>query len=395
MAPTRKRFEREPYLSQFTATVVDCRPAPGGGWLAALDETAFFPEGGGQPCDTGTLGGAAVTAVEIDPGGTIWHRVEAALAPGSRVAGRLDWPARFDHMQQHTGEHILSGLLHQLYGCENVGFHIGEPTVRMDLSISLTPAQLARAEDAANEIIQQNLPVHCFYPSPAALAHTEYRSKKAVDGPLRLVEIPHADCCACCGTHLATTGEVRLVKIITAARYKGGMRLAVACGARAVRSFCAEHSDVLAAGALLSAPPGGLAGAAGRLLENGTALHGQCAALEAALCDALAAAALPGQPRFLVVNGLESGGLRRACLAVCHKSGAACGVFAPGGQGWYYALAPAGGGDIRPFCQALNGAFGGRGGGKPGFCQGSLPPATAEALQRFWADFWAEAAPTP
>ena len=229
---TQKLYETDAYVQEFTAAVLSCTPAKGG-YAVVLDRTAFFPEGGGQPCDLGTLGTAKVTDVHTD-GATITHTTDAPLEPGqdSRLTGRVDWPRRLDAMQQHTGEHILSGALHRLFGAENVGFHIGTPYVRMDTSIPLSAAQLARAEAEANAAVRADTPVHCYIPDAATLAATEYRSKKELDGPVRLVEAG-GDCCACCGTHLARTGEVGLIKILYCPALQD--RHAAGCGLRTAR----------------------------------------------------------------------------------------------------------------------------------------------------------------
>ena len=237
---TQKLYETDSYVQTFAAQVLACTPVQGG-FAVVLDRTAFFPEGGGQPCDTGTLGAARVLAVHTD-GSTVTHTTDAPLTVGGTVEGCIDWPARLDAMQQHTGEHILSGTLHRLFGAENVGFHIGTPYVRMDTSIPLTAAQLAQAEAEANAAVRADTPVRCWVPDPETLAHTEYRSKKALDGDVRLVEAG-GDCCACCGTHLARTGEVGLIKIISYAHYKSGMRLAVACGQRAYDAVAGIWAD--------------------------------------------------------------------------------------------------------------------------------------------------------
>ena len=171
---TQKLYETDSYVQTFAAQVLACTPVQGG-FAVVLDRTAFFPEGGGQPCDTGTLGAARVLAVHTD-GTTITHTTDAPLTVGGTVEGCIDWPARLDAMQQHTGEHILSGTLHRLFGAENVGFHIGTPYVRMDTSIPLTAAQLAQAEAEANAAVRADTPVRCWVPDPETLAHTEYRS---------------------------------------------------------------------------------------------------------------------------------------------------------------------------------------------------------------------------
>ena len=253
LQPTVKLYEEDAFLRRFSACVLACEPE-GEAWRVALDRTAFYPEGGGQPADTGILGGAAVTHTSVRDG-VIWHHTAAPLAVGAQVEGAIDWEPRLDHMEQHTGEHILSGTLHHLFGAENVGFHIGDPAVRMDTSIPLTDAQLAEAEAEANRVVRADTPVRCWYPDPDELAGLTYRSKKELEGPVRLADAGGADLCACCGTHLRTTGQVGLIKILSAQHYKGGMRLAVACGQRAQRAVADTWRDAEEAGVLLSAGP--------------------------------------------------------------------------------------------------------------------------------------------
>ena len=377
---TQKLYETDAYVQEFNAAVLSCTPQ-GEAFAFVLDRTAFFPEGGGQPCDLGTLGGAKVLDVRTD-GETVTHLTDAPLPVGQTVAGCLDWARRLDAMQQHTGEHILSGALHRLFGAENVGFHIGTPYVRMDTSIPLTAAQLAQAEAAANAAVRADTPVRCYVPDAAALAATEYRSKKEIDGAVRLVEAG-GDRCACCGTHLARTGEVGLIKIISAQHYKVGMRLAIACGQRAYDAVSAAWADCEAAGRALSSPVGSLSPALARLQSGEAALKQRLAALQNALADSYAANAIPGQPTVLWADGADGDGLRRIAAAVAEKNGAVCCAAAPGGQGLAYALVGGAAGDVRPLCKALNAAFAGRGGGKPAFCQGSLAAADFTQLCTF------------
>lgn len=377
---THKLYETDSYLQSFTAVVQACAQTKEG-WAVVLDRTAFFPEGGGQPWDTGRLGGARVLAVHTD-GQIITHLTDSPLAVGSTVEGALDWPRRLDHMQQHTGEHILSGTLHRLYGADNVGFHIGTPYVRMDLSIPLTAEQLAAAEEEANAAVRADTPVHCYLPDAATLAATAYRSKKELEGPVRLVEAG-GDCCACCGTHLAHTGEVGLIKILSAQHYKSGMRLSVACGQRAFAAVAEGWADAEAAGRLISVPVGRLTAAVARLQSSETQLKQRLAALQNALAAAYVAAAAPGQPCTVWAEGADGDGLRRIAMTVTAGTGAPCCALAPGGQGLAYALAAAPGGDVRPACKALNERFAGRGGGKPAFCQGSLAEGDEPRVRAF------------
>ena len=377
---TDKLYETDSYAQTFTATVTACTPVAGG-FAVVLDRTAFFPEGGGQPFDTGRLGNARVLAVHTD-GEIITHTTDAPLPVGAAVEGVLDWDRRLDAMQQHTGEHILSGTLHRLYGAENVGFHIGSPYVRMDTSIPLTAEQLAEAEAQANAAVRADTSVRCYVPDPDTLAHTEYRSKKELEGPVRLVEAG-GDRCACCGTHLARTGEVGLIKIVSFQHYKGGMRLAVACGQRAYDAVATGWADAEAAGRKLSAPVGSLEAAVTRLQGGETQLKQRLADLQNALATACAAAAKPGVPCTLWAAGADGDGLRRIALAVAAETGAVCCALAPGGQGLAYALAAAPAGDVRSLCKALNQAFDGRGGGKPTFCQGSLARGSEAEIHAF------------
>lgn len=380
MPATVKLYEADPYIQTFSAMVLACTPV-GSGFAVQLDQTAFYPEGGGQPCDLGTLGGGTVTDVQ-EHQGVITHTVSAALPVGQSVDGCIDWARRRDHMEQHTGEHILSGTLHRLFGAENVGFHIGSPAVRMDMSVPLTAEQLAQAEAEANAVIRADAPVRCWYPVPEELAALHYRSKKEIDGAVRLVDAGGADLCACCGTHVSTTGQVGSIKILSAQSYKGGTRLAVVCGTRAYQAVAAAWQDAASAGTLLSAAPGRLLPAVQNLQAAETALKQRLAAMQNALADALAQSAVPGQTAVLHCDGADGDGLRRICLAVSARTNTLTAVLAPGGQGLAYALCQPGG-DVRPVCKALNEAFGGRGGGKPGFCQGSLSCTDFAAIQAF------------
>lgn len=210
---TEKLYYQDPYLTAFTARVLSCEKSKSG-WAVVLDRTAFYPEGGGQPADHGTLGAVQVTDVH-ETKGVIFHTCDGPVEIGTQVAGAVDWPRRFDHMQQHSGEHILSGLLCSLYHCDNVGFHLGADTVTIDYNAELTWEQVMAAEKAANEVIWQDTPVDITFPAPDALARLNYRSKKALTGQVRIVAFPGADCCACCGTHVRRAGEVGIIKVLS------------------------------------------------------------------------------------------------------------------------------------------------------------------------------------
>ena len=209
----KKLYYTDPCLRQFTATVTGCTQTAKG-WEITLDATAFYPEGGGQACDLGTLGTVSVLDVR-ERGEEIIHLCDAPLTVGTTVEGKLDWQRRFDLMQQHTGEHILSGLIHRTFGYHNVGFHMGTGLMEVDFDGPITPEQLAALEAEANAIVWENRAVSCTVPAPEALTTIPYRSKKQLPWPVRIVEVPGADICACCGVHVPTTGQVGLIKIFS------------------------------------------------------------------------------------------------------------------------------------------------------------------------------------
>ena len=271
MTNTIKLYDNYPYQTEFKATILSAEPAKKG-WTIVLDQTLFFPEEGGQSADDGWLGvvdqsdaseSAAdgveaasckwtVTDVQIRDG-VIYHSViipggSKTAEPGMEVCGRINWQKRFSNMQNHTGEHILSGLIHAKYGFENVGFHLSENIVTFDQSGYLSPEQLAEIEQEANRIVWGNLPVTAQYLSPEDAKGKTYRSKIEIDGDVRLVTIGEAsdpvDVCACCAPHVARTGEIGLIKILRSEKYKGGTRLTILCGERALAEVSKRQEQI-------------------------------------------------------------------------------------------------------------------------------------------------------
>ena len=388
MQPTQKYYEADAYRREADAVILAAEPDGRGGGKLALDGTVFYPEGGGQPADHGTLtlpDGARLTVTDVhEQGGVIWHRVDAlpdTAAPGTAVTGRIDWAWRFDKMQQHTGEHILSGILHQMFGAENVGFHIGSDAVRMDTSVPISAEGLREAELAANRIVWQNVPVLITYPTREELARMTYRSKKEIEGQVRIVTIPGADVCACCGTHTAATGAVGQIKILAAENYKGGVRLSIVCGERALLAAQAMRQRQADIGALLSAKPSETAHAVHRVYDEYTALKFAHFGLCGELFDALAAQVAPGADAIRIVSGLDPDGLHRLAARLSEATTGLCAALTANEKGTGYCLAQAGG-DVRALTKALNTALNGRGGGKPGICQGSCA-AAPEQVETF------------
>ena len=396
MQPTEKYFEADAYRTQAEGRILAIEPDGKGGGKAALDGTVFYPEGGGQPADRGTLtlaDGTVLTVTDVhESAGVIWHTVASlpeSVSAGAVVTEAIDWAWRFDKMQQHTGEHILSGILHRMFGAENVGFHIGSDAVRMDTSVPISAEGLREAELAANRIVWQNVPVVITYPIREELAALTYRSKKEIEGQVRIVTIPSADVCACCGTHTASTGAVGQIKILASENYKGGVRLSIVCGERALLAAQAMRERQADIGALLSAKPSETANAVHRVYDEYTALKFAHFGLCGQLFDALAAQVVPGEDALRIVPGLDPDGLHRLAVRLSEATTGLCAALTPNEKGTGYCLAQAGG-DVRALTKALNATLNGRGGGKPGICQGSCaadPEQVLHYLQNRSAEF--------
>lgn len=267
---TIKLYEEDPYISEFEATVQTCIQE-GTLYKISLNQTAFYPEGGGQPADHGTINNISITDVqEIE--GIIWHMTDKPLEPGEMAVGKLDWDRRFNHMQNHSGEHLVSGIISQKYGYHNVGFHMGSDTVTVDFDGILTEGQLWEIEEEANEMILANLPIKASYPTNEEIQSMDYRSKKEIEGQIRLVTIPGIDCCACCGTHVAATGEIRLIKFLGVQKYKSGVRISMLSGEGAFADYQLKHTNTMYLSRLLSLKPDEIGDGVVRLRDKNIAL---------------------------------------------------------------------------------------------------------------------------
>lgn len=384
---TEKLYERDAFLTQFEGKVLSCEKGKKG-FDVILDRTAFYPEGGGQPWDTGKLvsaeDGSTVQVLEVhNRDGEIVHTCDGPLEPGTTVAGTIDWERRFDLMQQHSGEHIVSGLAHSLWGCENVGFHMGAEVVTIDLSVPLTGEQCVLLEEKANRYIWGDTPVEITCPSPAELEHIQYRSKKELTGQVRIVTFPGADCCACCGTHVRSAGQVGLVKLLTVQKFREGVRIELVCGGRALRYLSGALEQNAKVSHLLSAKVFQTGAAVERLLGENEALKARLAALEEARFAALAKEYANAGDVLLFEDGLSPDALRRLCDAVLHSCGGRCACFSGSdGEGYKYAIGQQNG-NLRDFVKELNQTLNGRGGGKPDFVQGSVQAGRGE-IERFF-----------
>ncbi|MBD5162846.1 MAG: alanyl-tRNA editing protein [Oscillibacter sp.] len=377
---TEKLYYQDSMMRTFTAVVTSCTQEKDR-WAVTLDRTAFYPEGGGQPADHGTLGGVTVLdAREKD--GEVFHFCDGKVDIGAVVDGTIDWERRFDFMQQHSGEHIVSGILCGRFGCDNVGFHIGHELVTIDFNAALSTNDVEMVENLANRYIWEDHPIQFDYPSSARLEQLEYRSKKALTGQVRIVRWPEADCCACCGTHVNSSGQVGMVKLISCQKFRDGVRIEMAAGARALRWMNAVAGQNTRVSQLLSARPGETAAAVERLQKETYTLRGRVAELEES-DFARKAEALAGIGDTLLIEGtMSADSLRKLCGMVKDRCLGRCAVFAGADGAYQYAIAQDGG-DLRGLAKELNAALNGRGGGKPEFVQGSVRAARQE-IQDFF-----------
>jgi len=376
-----KLYELDPFLTSFTATVESCVQGKRG-YDILLDRTAFYPEGGGQPYDTGILGGVRVLEVH-EREGRVVHTCAGPLKPGSQVEGRIDWARRFDLMQHHSGEHIVSGIAHDKWGCDNVGFHMGSDVITIDLNVLLDEEQLRELEGEVNRYIWEDHPIAITFPSPEELAVLPYRSKKELTGRVRIVSFPGADMCACCGTHVDSSGQVGLVKLLSVQKFRDGVRIELVCGGRAMAYLNSVWEQNRQVSNLLSAKPFETAAAVERLMSEADRLKSRIMTMEDNRFAALALQYEGVRDVVLFEDDLSPDGLRRLCDAVLHRCGGRCACFSgTDGQGYKYAIGTAEG-DLRAFVKELNQTLNGRGGGKPGFVQGSLQ-ADRAAIQAFF-----------
>ena len=367
---TEKLYYQDSHLFAFDAVVIDCREEKKG-YSVVLDRTAFFPEGGGQLADTGTLGGVRVTDVH-EKGEDIRHYTDAPLRVGETVQGELDREQRLRRMQNHSGEHILSGLVHNTYGYENVGFHMGAECMIIDFSGELSREQLMELETKANEVVRRNLPLHIWFPNEAELSALEYRSKLELTENVRIVEIPGVDRCACCAPHVERTGEVGVVKILDSQRHRGGQRVSVICGLDALEDYRARQESVTDISRALSAKRGEVTQAVQRVLTEQQSMKERCDALSLALIQYMADAEGERDGNIVLFSDVLGEIAQRELVnLLMPKAGGFAAVFTGSDRdGWRYVIGSLHC-DLRAGARQINAAIDGRGGGTPQMIQGS------------------------
>lgn len=412
-----KLYEQKPDIKEFDAAVVTCQPGKNGLYDVTLNRTAFYPEGGGQPFDTGILEvtGDPETAKEAgtrepadgeksvsrrltakvaevhEKDGRIIHYTDRELPPGSQVHGVIDWERRQCHMRHHTGEHIFSGLVHSHYGYDNVGFHMGQDGVTIDFNGMLTMDQAVELEREANRLVWADLSVEAWYPSPEELHRLEYRSKKELQGPVRIVRVPGGDTCACCGTHVSRTGEIGVIKVTGLKKYKSGVRLEMLCGLKALEDYEKKQEQVARISNLLSAKQGQVAIAVEKLLEESGAQKRQMGQLYQQIfrlrCEQLPRGK---EPLLVFEEDLPPAQLRMFVTCLCQEEKGDLVLGCSGSGREYHYVLGSRGEKVEGFTGKLNSLLEGKGSGRGMMAQG-LFCASREEIERVWnAGEWRE-----
>ena len=375
-----KLYYDSAYIKEFEAQVLSCQEGKKG-WEITLSATAFYPEGGGQPADTGLLGNVRVTDVH-EKDGQVVHYTDGPLPVGEMVRGVIDWDRRFQHMQEHSGEHLVSGLIHQRFGYDNVGFHMGTEEVTIDFNGVRELGDLMSIEEKANGMIWENLEISAVYPEKDELDAMEYRSKKELTGAVRIVSIPGGDVCACCGTHVERTGEIGLVKFLSMIHYKGGVRISLLCGKRAVEDYESKRDQVQKISVLLSARPGEISRAVEKLKDEEAKLQEKLVAAYDKLIASEVRDIKEGDGDiFILEPDFEAIQLRHLVNRLLEEKKGKT-VLALGGaaEGSFLYVLGSRDGDMRRLSRELNGLLNGRGGGSAQMAQGTFF-ATKDQLQ--------------
>ncbi|MCQ2508494.1 MAG: alanine--tRNA ligase-related protein [Dorea sp.] len=377
---TEKLYYRDCYISEFWAEVLSCEEDKKG-YKVVLDQTAFFAEGGGQYGDIGWIDGVNVFDTQ-EKDGVVYHYTKEPVEVGKTVKGRLDWETRFDRMQQHSGEHIISGLVCGRFGYNNVGFHLADGYCTMDFNGPISQAELKEIEEEANRIVFRNQEINILYPTADELLTMDYRSKIEIRGQVRIIEIPGVDMCACCAPHLSTTGEIGLIKLVQMDNYKGGERIYMLSGLRALRDYEMKEKNTKAISALLCAKDVEIIEAVEHQKKEISALKGEIMALKQKLLAMKAeGTSVEGEIVSVFDEDLSGQEPREMMNLLLDKGAKICAVFAGNDTDGYRYVIGSKTEDVRLLSKTLNTAFNGRGGGKPVMVQGSLK-GTKEEIKK-------------
>lgn len=376
---TERLYDKDSFIKEFTATVLDsCEKADG--YFTVLDKTAFFPEGGGQPSDVGFLDNARVYDVQINEG-VIYHYTTKQFQKGQTVTGRIDFNRRFDFMQQHSAEHIVSGIAHCLYGCENVGFHLSEDIVTLDFDKFLTDDKLFQIEELANRRVYENAAFNCYYPEVETLKTLSYRSKKELEGAVRIVEIENTDVCACCAPHVKNAGQIGIIKLLDREKLRGGMRIELKAGKRALADYNEKYSNVRKISSALAVAQKDAAVGVGRLLNTLGEQKAKITELKLEKIKNLAVSFKPKSPITAIFEDSLTPRDLQFFADILHKiHGGIRGVFSETENGFAFAIC---GDGLEKFFGSFKAAFSVKGGGRNGMVQGTVVAERKEIEEFF------------
>lgn len=387
---TKKLYDLDAYATEFDAVVASCEKIEENKYAVILDETLFFPEEGGQSPDKGTINGISVLDVQIAKD-VVTHTLEQPVQVGEKVHGIIDWKHRFSNMQQHSGEHIFSGLVHKRFGYDNVGFHLSDNIVTMDFNGVLTSDDVAEIEYAVNEVIIKNLPVEVSFPAKEELAVLDYRSKIEIEGQVRIVTIPGVDVCACCAPHVKRTGEIGMLKVMTLQNYKGGVRISILCGFRALEAFREKSAVVNAILNTLTSNQEMLPDLVEKMKKSNQDLKYQLAEAKQKLI-AVKMAEIPAEQEhvFLFENGLETPVVRNAVNELVASHTGVCGIFVGSDEEGYNFIIGSGSRDCKEIAALLREKVNARGGGSSQMIQGSVMAKEEVLREVLAAEGWHE-----
>ena len=378
---TEKLYYKDAYIKDFCAKVISCDKS-GDLYDLVLDKTAFFPEEGGQYSDKGKINGANVMDVK-EKDGVIHHYVDSPFSIGDQVNAELDFDERFEKMQCHSGEHILSGIIHSLFGLDNVGFHLGAEDVTMDVSAPLTREDLSRVEALANEVIYKNVEITTEFPSSDELSSLEYRSKLELTDNVRIVRIGEYDACACCAPHVRYTGEIGVIKILDFSKLRGGIRIHITAGRRAIKTFAEYFENAQAISGMLSIPKSEISTGVGKVLSDLAEVKSKLSSYRLSVIQNEAKALSTVEGNLVKIFPDASGEelIAYSNIALDKVSGIL--VLLSGSEGNYKYVISSNSVDLRTKIQDINKSLLGRGGGKPNMVQGSFASSFDE-IERYF-----------
>lgn len=366
---TEKIYYSDGYVKEFSAVVVDCIEGKDCFYIE-LDKTAFYPEGGGQPGDIGFINDIEIFDTH-EKDDRVLHYSKQKIEKGTKVNCSINWERRFDFMQQHTGEHIVSGVIHSIFGFNNVGFHMNNDSVVIDIDGSLSDSDLEKVEDVSNNAVFDNIIVKCEFFDKNTLENIEYRSKKKIEGDIRIVNIENYDICACCGVHTKTTGEIGIIKIISSQNYKGGTRITMLCGKRALLDYRKKNRDIYKMSEMFSAKVENVSLYAENTLKN---LENEKSINFGLYIDILKNRASNFDNNKFIIDfcDIENSDLiRRYCTMLSEKCSMCC-VFSGDDKKGYKYVVYGKDIDMKIFAKEMNTALCGKGGGKNPMIQGSV-----------------------